>query len=1364
MASSRLPEKTALGALWPLLAEAEPQPLSGGGEDRSLLITAETSMWAGGIPAMFVSNLPDWLARDVEMPPPYVATLGANYAAQADAVHTFLSRYPALSRCSPFRASGEPIGMYLHDDGTCSVLLQWDKQDVATASFAAVAASIGVRSRDGWRVYPSLDGGERPVHPLVVWWAVLFRLSMLARYEPEQWDRLTDVNSSRDAVPVEHLLREALSAVPALVFEVLTADHASTYPGLVPITGGTDYGLDAEIGTDDRAVGVVITSSRTWDGARRSLRGSLESMRRHGRGVEYVIAANLAEVNRRRRDKLQAIAAEFECELLQVHDRAWFTEQFRANPDWRSKILAIEGRPFSFSREPRGALPDERQLPSVGRDHEIYLADHEPGDLIIWGVPGVGKSHVAARLSGALFLEDPVDPQQLLDDLISAAPDVVVVDDAGGRIQDLRTLLRVRAAEGMRFRIATTCWPHETDHVADVLVDATKVHVDLLSREDMGKLLRLRGITRVAVLAHLLDQAQGRPAWALRLADLLVRHGDWQSVWTGDALRAQVLTALRRLNAPDDAREILGCIALVGRIDEDQAHRLANLLQLRYATFLQLLRSVAIAGLVDVQQRHAYGTTEPTLEQTFEVAPRVVAGSLASEVFFSSHPSPVRLRDLKEAIPEAAAQVVQHQIYARLTGAPRAVVPSDAEVLDLLAGGRHVDHNELLRTYAAIGRPQAAFVSGYLVSRIEDACHAGNPATAVKHATLLATHVAERLDASGAADLDRLFGVLEELAARDWHTDSIVEALVDAARAPLSGDLPDVDELAGLLELIGHKFPDRLSDTLWVGLACEALKPIFDDNYMSPEVHRQVVLRSFAWPADDMVRLFEAMRPELVRRAPHFTRPQASRLLDLLGKWVRLADGRGLPYGGNVSAEQQRVSREIATALAQEVAHAVRSPGLRAKFNEVTHSLGMLLEEPDPLFASLVADRHHRVQRRDRDKSARVKETALTAALQPYLDQDPAVLMAWIDEHREDLSTLRNGTAPSWIMRHIARLPDVRPGDWLEAAAKAGLARFAGAFMDRCLETDSLTGAMAEQLMSDPDSRATFIEVVLAERPEPIDGRIVEAVISQLTVEDVAMLDESLALHGIDEHTRRLLFTHRDSAVRSTAAAVWIADHAYDDGLPDDGYWVEALSELALPNDMLKPHTQAQTLSALVKTAPGAYADLLAKHAEQVERRGRVDFAQWEDSAQQLSNDERDALWNRVSGTRRAREIFWVLAGQDVEWVKKTVGEPGFAFTADALVSATRYQVNPRFSLRTLAEALRPLGWEPDDIVWTLDVGTMTGEDHERYARHVETCRVLAASEEPDIARLGARGVEIFEARLAQAEAEAHWAAVRGVS
>ncbi|WP_311425486.1 hypothetical protein [Jatrophihabitans lederbergiae] len=322
--------------------------------------------------------------------------------------------------------------------------------------------------------------------------------------------------------------------------ECATSLLSPIHPGLVPITGGTDFGLDAEITADGRITGLIITSSRNWSSAKRSLHDSLRSMRKNGRPVHHVVVVNLVEANRQKREKLRQLAQGFDCELVQVYDRHWFANQFRENPDWRQKILGIEGGPFSFSREPRGAWPDERQLPTVGRDVLIEKVNDTAADVILFGVPGAGKSHVASKLDGVLFLERQPIPERLLDDLISTKPDVVVVDDAGARLDDVDLLLHSRDAEGIAFRVAATCWPHEIDRVADHLPGSVRFEVDLLSREELGSLLRERGITRLSVIVHLLAQADGRPAWALNLADLLIRDSDWSSVWTGKALRPDI--------------------------------------------------------------------------------------------------------------------------------------------------------------------------------------------------------------------------------------------------------------------------------------------------------------------------------------------------------------------------------------------------------------------------------------------------------------------------------------------------------------------------------------------------------------------------------------------------------------------------------------------------------------------------------------------------------------------------------------------------------------------------------------------------------------------------------------------------------
>lgn len=68
---------------------------------------------------------------------------------------------------------------------------------------------------------PNLPNASRPSHPLMAWWATLFGLSMLARYQPDRWTNMINIDRSPSAIAVEYLLQEALDAVPDLIDQTL---------------------------------------------------------------------------------------------------------------------------------------------------------------------------------------------------------------------------------------------------------------------------------------------------------------------------------------------------------------------------------------------------------------------------------------------------------------------------------------------------------------------------------------------------------------------------------------------------------------------------------------------------------------------------------------------------------------------------------------------------------------------------------------------------------------------------------------------------------------------------------------------------------------------------------------------------------------------------------------------------------------------------------------------------------------------------------------------------------------------------------------------------------------------------------------
>ena len=77
------------------------------------------------------------------------------------------------------------------------------------------------------------------------------------------------------------------------------------YPNLVPISGGSDEGRDAEIGDPDGTIGVLITSARDLEGVLANLRKGCRQMTEEaGAHQERVILANLAELNASKRRKI----------------------------------------------------------------------------------------------------------------------------------------------------------------------------------------------------------------------------------------------------------------------------------------------------------------------------------------------------------------------------------------------------------------------------------------------------------------------------------------------------------------------------------------------------------------------------------------------------------------------------------------------------------------------------------------------------------------------------------------------------------------------------------------------------------------------------------------------------------------------------------------------------------------------------------------------------------------------------------------------------------------------------------------------------------------------------------------------------
>ncbi|MFI0242274.1 YaaC family protein [Streptomyces sp. NPDC016845] len=196
-----------LGQLWPLIPETELAPLPG----------------AMGLPALhFV--LGGTILRDSALwsrlslyPVPTEIRVRADTGTKV--VDDFLRNYPTLDGWSHTPDVAETVLWRERGNGAAEELevflpTPFTSQDLGDSEAEALQRATLYRSSKDAYAFPALPGMAGPVHPLLAWWALLFGLSILARYEPAAWAKIIDIDRSVSASAVEHVLDQALVAVP----------------------------------------------------------------------------------------------------------------------------------------------------------------------------------------------------------------------------------------------------------------------------------------------------------------------------------------------------------------------------------------------------------------------------------------------------------------------------------------------------------------------------------------------------------------------------------------------------------------------------------------------------------------------------------------------------------------------------------------------------------------------------------------------------------------------------------------------------------------------------------------------------------------------------------------------------------------------------------------------------------------------------------------------------------------------------------------------------------------------------------------------------------------------------------------------
>ncbi|MEU9987163.1 YaaC family protein [Streptomyces sp. NPDC048045] len=159
-------------------------------------------------------------------------------AGSREALADFLTSYPAVAQHesyvttrAPSLGSEAPPEYRRYDHGGGEMAINWQMPQGAGTGFDGLSTGAErlahlramTRSYAGDRYFlPTLPPMKRELHPLMAWWAVLYALSMLSRYQPAVWGTLISVDNSKYAVPIERLLERAINHLPVLIADTIT--------------------------------------------------------------------------------------------------------------------------------------------------------------------------------------------------------------------------------------------------------------------------------------------------------------------------------------------------------------------------------------------------------------------------------------------------------------------------------------------------------------------------------------------------------------------------------------------------------------------------------------------------------------------------------------------------------------------------------------------------------------------------------------------------------------------------------------------------------------------------------------------------------------------------------------------------------------------------------------------------------------------------------------------------------------------------------------------------------------------------------------------------------------------------------------
>lgn len=296
----------------------------------------------------------------------------------------------------------------------------------------------------------------------------------------------------------------------------------------------------------------------------------------------------------------------------------------------------------------------------IGRDTERNWLRETPGDKLIVGPPGIGKTFLLREYveeGRGLFLRSS-NSEDIRRAISKLSPAAIVIENAHVYLDEIDLLRGIRAESPRHFDIVADCWPGGHNVVAERMGIRKSACLELKQVTDQQIVEIARDCIEqpTAPFLHMLvDQSNGFPGRAALLIEACIgeKNEDLESFWKGERLAQSIRSVLTDLMGKHAIR-VLACFAIGGRTGIT-LELVGSTLQMSIAEVQQTVNELAMGGIVAV-----------TTKNRIVVIPRMIRGVLVRDHFFGI--APISTEPFLEDW-ETLAATVETIIQARVVGA-----------------------------------------------------------------------------------------------------------------------------------------------------------------------------------------------------------------------------------------------------------------------------------------------------------------------------------------------------------------------------------------------------------------------------------------------------------------------------------------------------------------------------------------------------------------------------------------------------------------------------------------------------------------------------------------------------------------------